>query len=148
MQKLQGTYLIVVPRNSLFLIPQEAIRTAILSAHPDISAVSLSADGLNSLTLTTTGRQSALWWCGTAPVDLGTASCWQTDAEGLVFAPADGHGLEHRAPAAVRAAHRARGRLAPLFAYRRCGRHSGRVTFREGRAFDGSRCHFVRHSRR
>lgn len=83
---LTGTYAFILPRNSLFFIPESDIRARILDAHPDIEAVSLSTDGLNTLVVQTLPRAEAFVWCGTAP-DVSNGQCFQANAEGLVFAP-------------------------------------------------------------
>lgn len=84
---LQGTHLFIVPRNSLFFIPESDIRKQVLEMFPDIEAVSISAQGLNTLTLTSAGRAEAFLWCGSAP-ELSDGNCYETNAEGLVFAHA------------------------------------------------------------
>ncbi len=83
--RLQGTHVFIVPRNSLFFIPENEIRAYVLDAFPDIEAVSISAEGLNTLALTATPRSQAFLWCGTAP-DLSDGTCYETNAEGLIFA--------------------------------------------------------------
>lgn len=83
---LQGTYAFVLPRNSLFFIPESDIRTRILAEHPDIEAVSISAAGLTVLSLTTLPRAEAFVWCG-AERELSDGTCYSANAEGLIFAP-------------------------------------------------------------
>lgn len=83
--RLQGTHAFIVPRNSLFFIPESDIRAHILDAFPDIEAVSISAQGLNTLVLIATPRSQAFLWCGAAP-DLSDGTCYETNAEGLIFA--------------------------------------------------------------
>lgn len=83
---LQGTYAFVLPRNSLFFIPESDIRAHILAAHPDIEAVSISAAGLTSLSITTLPRAEAFVWCG-AVRELSDGTCYSANAEGLIFAP-------------------------------------------------------------
>ncbi|KND47259.1 MAG: hypothetical protein AB199_02425 [Parcubacteria bacterium C7867-004] len=79
-----GTHLFIIPRNSIFFIPESDIRKAVLGAFPDIEAISLSASNLNTLTLTSTPRALVFEWCGTS---IEAASiCYSANAEGLVFA--------------------------------------------------------------
>lgn len=89
-QTLSGTYLGVIPRNSIFVYPEREIRTALLDAYPDISSLSISRSGFNSLSIKTNARVTAFWWCGTpsaeAPVD---STCYESDAEGFIFAPVE-----------------------------------------------------------
>lgn len=87
--QLKGTYGGVLPKNSFFFYPEAQIRSAILDEYPAISAVSVSRNGFDSLSLKAIARVSAFWWCGT-PASLSDAhgGCYEADAEGLVFAPA------------------------------------------------------------
>lgn len=82
---LIGTYMSVLPRNSIFFFSKERIRNAILDAHPEISAVSVSRTGFDSIGVKTIERASAFDWCGTTPD--ATAPCYESDAEGFIFAP-------------------------------------------------------------
>jgi hypothetical protein len=82
---LVGSYFGILPRDSIVFFPKQRIRNAILDAYPVISAVSVSRVSLTSITIKTIERVSAFDWCGTTP-DI-TAPCYESDAEGLVFAP-------------------------------------------------------------
>ncbi len=85
-EQLQGTHFLLVPRNSIFFVPESSIRKNILSQHPAVSAVSFKSNGLNGLSVTAVSRTSAFLWCGDThaqPRDI----CYRTDAEGLIFAP-------------------------------------------------------------
>lgn len=84
MRELEGTHAFILPRNSLFFIPEEDVRASILAAYPDIEAVSVSANGLNTLSVTTLPRSEAYTWCGIAPGPLDR--CYSANAEGLIFA--------------------------------------------------------------
>ncbi len=85
-QSLQGTHAFVLPRNSLFFIPEEDMRARILGTYPDIEAVSITADGLNAIRVRALPRAEAFVWCGEAP-GLGDGACYSANAEGLIFAP-------------------------------------------------------------
>lgn len=85
---LAGTHAFVLPRNSLFFIPENDIRDRILTAYPDVEAVSLSTDGLNVLMVVMHTRSEAFLWCGEQP--LGESDvCYRTNAEGLIFGELD-----------------------------------------------------------
>jgi hypothetical protein len=86
--KLVGTRHVIFPKNSIFFIPTEEIRNDILEGYPDIEAVSLSASGLTSLTVSSTGRATAFWWCGTAYLPTHQ-TCFETDTSGKIFNPID-----------------------------------------------------------
>lgn len=81
---LYGTHLMLVPRSSIFFIPEREIRARILEAYPDVEAVSISADGLTTLTIESLARATAFSWCGTTR-DVPHVTCFETNAEGLVF---------------------------------------------------------------
>lgn len=83
---LQGTRYGVFPKNSIFFLPTEEIRLSILEEYPDIEAVSLSPSGLTTLSISSTGRASAFWWCGTS-YSLGRERCFETDTSGKIFTP-------------------------------------------------------------
>ncbi len=82
---LYGTHAFILPRNSLFFIPESDIRARVLDAHPDIEAVSIAPNGLNTLHLRTLPRAEAFVWCGYA-IDTSDGSCYSANAEGLIFA--------------------------------------------------------------
>ncbi len=84
-QALEGNQYLVLPRNSIFFIPERDIRARVLEAHPSVQAVSISATGLNSLHIKALTRISSFTWCGES-VDAPTDTCYEADAEGLVFA--------------------------------------------------------------
>lgn len=88
-KELKGTYAGVLPRNSFFFYPEREIRAAILERYPGISAISISRSGFSSITLKGSERAAAFLWCG-APSSLAAddKTCYQADAEGLVFASA------------------------------------------------------------
>ncbi len=83
---LEGTHAFVLPRNSLFFIPENDVRARILAEYPDVEAVSISASGLTQLSITTLPRAEAFVWCGASP-ELAESQCYSANAEGLIFAP-------------------------------------------------------------
>lgn len=87
--ELTGTHLFIVPRNSLFFIPESDIRKRILKEYPSVVAVSFKSNGLRGLTVVPVMRSSAFLWCGVTH-EVHDATCYGTDAEGFVFAPYDG----------------------------------------------------------
>ena len=62
------------------------MRNAVLTAYPEVSALSISRASFNSVKLSGTQRANSFIWCGTSidtPVPDGV--CYEADAEGLVF---------------------------------------------------------------
>lgn len=88
--ELDGRYYGIFPRDSFFFYPERAVRDALLEEFPSVSSVSVSRDGFSSLRLEGRPRVAAFHWCG-SPESLAAedATCFQADAEGLVFLPAD-----------------------------------------------------------
>ncbi len=84
--QLTGTRFLIVPRNSIFFVPEETIRTAVLAAFPHLDAVSIVPSGLTTLVVKGTPRAEILRWCGT--LETPVTPCYQTDAQGFVFAQA------------------------------------------------------------
>lgn len=82
---LEGTHAFVLPRNSLFFIPESDVRARILAEYPNVEAVSISATGLNQLSITTLPRAEAFMWCGTSS-EVSDGQCYSANAEGLIFA--------------------------------------------------------------
>lgn len=85
-ETLEGNQYLVLPRDSIFFIPERDIRARVLKAHPSVQAVSISATGLNSLHIKALTRISSFTWCGES-VTMPADTCYEADAEGLVFAP-------------------------------------------------------------
>jgi len=81
--KLVGTVYGVLPRNSIFFIPRDELRMAILDAYPDIEAVSIAPSGLTTLSVSAIGRASSFWWCGSDRSLL--AACYDADTSGKIF---------------------------------------------------------------
>jgi hypothetical protein len=85
---IKGTYLYVLPKDSIFIFPEGSIRRQILDAHPAITAVSIKRTGFTAIAIQNVPRTSAFIWCG--PSAASSSPCYQADAEGFVFAPAEG----------------------------------------------------------
>jgi hypothetical protein len=83
--ELGGTRYLVIPKSSIFFIPQKDIRAHVLAAFPDVEAISIAPSGLTTLHVTLTERASVLWWCGTTR-EVPFTTCYQADAQGLIFA--------------------------------------------------------------
>ena len=86
---MQGRYLGIIPRDSIFFFPASRIRADILATHPDIAAVSISRTGSSGISITADTRVPVARWCGalsdTTKVGL-TADCYVFDANGVVYA--------------------------------------------------------------
>lgn len=95
---MQGTYLGLIPRDSAIFFSRSRIRSAIISAHPDIAAISIFRTGLTGLSIRISDRVPIARWCGGSFDDsrngLATTSaepgrmpsCYLFDANGFVYA--------------------------------------------------------------
>lgn len=82
-----GTYLHILPRNSIFFYPQGKIRAAILDSIPETAAVSLQRDSFSSIHVTAIPREESFLWCGTSIDTPDPNGCYDADAEGFIFKP-------------------------------------------------------------
>ncbi|MDP1689829.1 MAG: hypothetical protein Q8L52_01325 [bacterium] len=87
--EMQGNYMGIIPRDSVFFFPASSIRADILAAHSDIAAVSISRTGLTSIAIKMNERVTIARWCGLSPSGEGVYEyCYLFDASGLIFAAA------------------------------------------------------------
>lgn len=101
--QIAGTYAFILPRNSVFFLPEQKIRTVLLEAIPEASAVSLNRTSFSSLRIETTGRAESFIWCGTTidtPVPDG--SCYEADSDGFIFRRAEDISTASTTPQAPR----------------------------------------------
>ncbi len=90
-----GTYFHILPRDSVFFLPKEHIRGAILDAVPEASAVSITRTSFSSLEVGMTPRAVSFLWCGTGiDTPLPNGTCYKADIEGFIFAPEHPGGME------------------------------------------------------
>lgn len=98
-EAMQGNYFGIIPRDSTFFLPASRIRADLITAHPDIAAVSIFRNGLTSLSIKVDNRVPIARWCGSTPD--GTtrfnlksefprlnlvADCYLFDASGFIYA--------------------------------------------------------------
>ena len=98
---LRGTYFGIIPRDSAFFVPENDIRARVLSAHPEIAAVSVFRDGLTGLSVRADRRVPIARWCGASrpgiaasaasstPAAAAAEGCYLFDAQGFVYASMD-----------------------------------------------------------
>jgi hypothetical protein len=83
---LTGSFYHLIPRNSVYFYPKDAVRAALLAAYPDIAAVSLSRTSLSSIQLDTIARGQAFTWCGTSRAEPSAdGNCYDSDSDGFLF---------------------------------------------------------------
>lgn len=85
--EMEGNYFGIIPRDSTFFLPVESIRHNILTAYPDIAAVSIFRNGTTGLSIKVDYRVPIARWCGLAPSGGGVDEyCYVFDASGAIFA--------------------------------------------------------------
>ncbi len=90
---MRGTYFGLVPKNSIFFVPEHDIRTAILASDSHIGSISIFREGFTGLSIQVNERTAVARWCGATRFDLSATSsrfnlatnCYLFDANGLVF---------------------------------------------------------------
>lgn len=83
---MQGSYLGIIPRDSIFFFPESRIRANILTDHLDVAAVSIFRNGLTGISIKTDDRAPIARWCGLAPTPGVDEYCYVFDASGYIFA--------------------------------------------------------------
>lgn len=83
---MEGNYFGIIPRDSIFFFPASRIRTDILTAYPNIAAVSLFRSGLTGISIRIDTRVPIARWCGLAPTAGIEEYCYVFDASGFIFA--------------------------------------------------------------
>ena len=88
-EAMQGNYFGIIPRDSTFFLPASRIRTDLITAHPDIAAVSIFRNGLTSLSIKVDNRVPIARWCASPPGATKfnlVADCYLFDASGFIYA--------------------------------------------------------------
>ena len=95
-QALEGSYLGLIPRDSIFFFPESRVRAAILVIDPGIVAVSIFRESFDGLSIKIDSRVAVARWCGVSRFDLNASSsrsnliagCYVFDANGLIYSTA------------------------------------------------------------
>jgi len=86
---MEGSYLGIIPRNSILFFPSSNIRSDILKAHLGLAALSIAREGLSSISLKVNERVPVARWCGVSFVHFTGEGCYLFDANGFVYAAED-----------------------------------------------------------
>lgn len=86
MRAMQGAYLGIIPRDSIFFFPASRIYNDVHVAHSDIAAVSLFRSGFTSLSMRVDYRVPIARWCGDSNIATSSADCYFFDASAFVYA--------------------------------------------------------------
>jgi hypothetical protein len=83
---LSGSYLGILPHNSILFTSTSRVRKAVLAADKDIAAAAVTRTGLHSLQIRLIRRSPIARWCGLAPTPGVTPYCYVFDTNGYIFA--------------------------------------------------------------
>ena len=85
---LKGKYLGVIPRDSTLLFPEHDMRVAVLSAHPEIAALTFNRRGLTGIVMKASLHTAVGRWCGLTPTPGVTPYCYFYNPNGFIYAAA------------------------------------------------------------
>jgi hypothetical protein len=89
-RQIDGTYVGIIPRDSIFFIPEHDLREALRRVRPGIATVSFSRIGFTSLHVAIQDRVPAGRWCGLQKsVQAVDEYCYFFDAGGFLYAAVD-----------------------------------------------------------
>jgi len=80
--QLQGNKLFILPRSSIFLVPEHTIEKALQRQFPRLQTVVVSRKNFSTLTVTVSEYQGVYLWCTT------DTECYFMDQNGVTFSPA------------------------------------------------------------
>lgn len=83
--ELQGKYMFIFPKNSIFLYSRKHVEDAVLGLYPTLKTVGVNAKNFHTLAIVVTERTPKALWCGT---DKSSAAnpCLFLDENGLAYA--------------------------------------------------------------
>ena len=87
--ELSGSYLGIIPRNSILFYSERAMRARLLAERPDLTAVSIGRSGFTALELRLSSRVPLARWCGLEITEGVEPYCYLFDSSGYLFAAAD-----------------------------------------------------------
>lgn len=82
---MSGSYLGIIPRDSIFFFPEERIRADILVSHNDVAAVSILREGFTGISIKVDYRVPIARWCGISKTIGVEEYCYLFDANGLIY---------------------------------------------------------------
>jgi len=95
LETIAGSYLGIIPRDSIFFYPERDIRSRIIATYGAVATISFFNNGLDGLTLKVTSRVPIARWCpdelteivsSSTPREEAYAECYLFDDRGLLFA--------------------------------------------------------------
>ena len=87
-QAISGTYFGIVPRDSMFVLPEHAIRERLLATDAKVAAVSIARVGFDTLSIKLVLRSPLARWCGISPTPGVEEYCYVFDSSGNIFGAA------------------------------------------------------------
>lgn len=88
--EMEGKYVGLIPRDSIFFFPERMIRARILAAYPEIAAISIQGNGLTGISVHINERVPLARWCGLKKTPEPVPEyCYLFDSSGFIYAAAD-----------------------------------------------------------
>lgn len=81
-EALDGSYLWLIPRDTIFVYPKRAIAVELLKTYPTLSSAEVHAIDFHTIAVAVVERQPRALWCS------ATGSCFFMDENGVIYAPA------------------------------------------------------------
>lgn len=76
----------LIPRDSALFFAGHYVRAAILAAHPEIAAITMTRHGFSTMEIRIAPRTAVGLWCGLAPTEGVVPYCYLYDPNGFVYA--------------------------------------------------------------
>lgn len=87
LRDLEGSYLHILPRDSIFLYPESRVRNDLLALDQSFAAISFFRSNFTTLSIRIDTRVAIARWCGLVPTPGVDEYCYVFDASGLIYAP-------------------------------------------------------------
>lgn len=85
LEKLQGSYFFVFPKNNALLYPKKAIVAKLLASYPSLKSVAIDLENFKTIVVAAEERRPEALWCS----DVSPSSaCFFLDEEGVIYAQA------------------------------------------------------------
>ena len=85
---MEGKYLFVFPKSSIFLYPRKGIEASVLESFKRVKNAKVTFDGFQSISINIDEREPKALWCGESYLSEEKGGCYFLDEGGFVFSKA------------------------------------------------------------